>query len=216
MRAIADVKAAFAFMARLLAPDDWRLELWIGTKNVLTLSDLQDVIENEGPDSYTKQLVDDLAVIASRFMLDLHLPGELTYAQRAEIRKCRLVVDGHVIEEPDFAALTVNFKPDAREAIDPLLDDNGFTLAYSSEIRFLVEGHQLPIQACIFHPRLTVANPDHILAALERSDGKPIEVQIKGRDGTPFRLYEDGRNDRDPNEPLVAAPLEIAGFESPA
>ena len=206
---VTDLTYAVKFMERFAPGAELNLELWAEGRR-LFLFNLPDAAFNGlSPDGYTRQLIDDLAVLSSHFLIPLRLPHELTWAEREEIRKARLVVDGKVVAERDFQSLEVVLSGKAGAPIEGWLQSEATMVVVETEVHYLVQGHRLPIRAKIFHPRTQYSEPHAVLAALRSGTAEGLPARIRGVDGTPFRVFRDDDPDRNPDQPLSTEPLGI-------
>ncbi|WP_043650902.1 hypothetical protein [Cellulosimicrobium cellulans] len=204
-----DVAYALKFMDRFVPGAELNLELWAEGRR-LFLFNLPDAAFNGmSPDGYTRQLIEDLAVLSWHFLVPLRLPNELTWAEREEIRKARLVVDGKVVAERDFQNLEVVLSGKSGAPIEGWLQSEAMMVVVETEVHYLVQGHRLPIRAKIFHPRAQYTEPQAVLDALQAGTAEGMPARIRGVDGTPFRVFRDDDPDRDPAQPLAAEPLGI-------
>lgn len=212
---ITEVAEALAFMDRFVPATDLSLELW-AEGGRLFMFHLPDAAFNGlSPDGYTRQLVEDLAVLSRHFSVSLRLPSELTWAEREEIRKARLVVDGKVIAERDFQNLDVVLNGMTGDPIEDMLQSEAMMVVIRTEVHYLVQGHKLPIQAKVFHPQAQYAAPQEVLDALQSGTAEGMAARIRGVDGTPFRVFRDDNPARDPDQPLAVVPLGIIEPETP-
>lgn len=206
---VTDLTYAVKFMERFAPGAELNLELWAEGRRLFLFSLPDAAFNGLSPDGYTRQLIDDLAVLSSHFLVPLRLPHELTWAEREEIRKARLVVDGKVVAERDFQNLEVVLSGKAGAPIEDWLQSEAMMVVVETEVHYLVQGHRLPIRAKIFHPRAQYSEPQAVLAALQSGTAEGLPARIRGVDGTPFRVFRDDDPDRDPDQPLSTEPLGI-------
>ncbi len=172
-----------------------------------------DVLETPIP-AYERQLVDDLAVIAAFTRIPFDVPEELTAHERQEIRRLRLILDGHAVLEPAFGRLTAALRPDVPEA--ELERFAGvFAVAVTTAVAYEVLGHVVPLKnSVIYHPRASLKAPgswNEVETAREAR--KPVDVVITGGDHGPFWVYVPERSA--PGERAALTRLQIPGFDEP-
>ncbi|MEV0949037.1 hypothetical protein [Promicromonospora sp. NPDC050249] len=213
-RRIHEVAASISFMDRLESDTDVMLEIWAGDKRLFTFGRPDSPLVELSPDAYTRQLVDDLHVLSRHFSVPLRLPEELTWAQREEIRKCRLVVDGKVVEERNFRELTVTLNGTTSESLEGTIQREAMMVVVETDVHFIVQGQRLPVRAQVFHPRAHVIEPQAVAAALRDQTAAGMRVRIGGVDDTAFRIVLANDARRDPNEPLAVEPLGIVEPEA--
>jgi len=208
---VVEVLAAHSFITQLAAAH--RAEIWIGGQNRLSLC-VGSLTSTSEPDGYTRQLVDDLAAISQFANVPLMLPDHLTWAQRREIRKCRLVIDGATILENDFAKLSAVLNGTADQALIDHLHAAALMVTVDTTVQFLVLGHKIGIAAKVFHPRAHVPDAPALLEALAAGTAEGRELTFVGTDGSPFRVFAPSR--RHDEGPLVPEPLGIEGAPTEA
>ncbi|MFP3714233.1 hypothetical protein [Puerhibacterium sp. TATVAM-FAB25] len=206
---ITDVAEALQFMDRFAPGADVRLEVWADGKRLFVFHVPDATFNGLSPDGYTRQLIEDLTVLSRHFSVSLRLPNELTWAEREEIRKARLVVDGKVIAERDFQNLDVVLSGETGERIEDVIQSEAMMVVVETEVHYLVQGHKLPIRAKIFHPQAQYTEPQAVLDALRSGTAAGMRARIRGVDGKPFRVFLDDDPGRDPNQPLAVEPLDI-------
>lgn len=213
-RRVHDVVASISFMDRLASNTGTMLEVWASDKCLFTFGQPDSPLVELSPDAYTRQLVDDLLVLSNHFSVPLRLPEELTWAQREEIRKCRLVVDGKAVEERNFRELTVTLNGTTSNSWEETIQREAMMVVVETDVHFIVQGKRLPVRAQVFHPRAHVIEPQAVLAALRSQSAAGMRVRIGGVDETAFRIVLANDARRDPNEPLVVEPLGIVDPEA--
>lgn len=206
---ITDVAEALKFMDRFVAGTDLHLELWADGRRLFMFHLPDAALTGLSPDGYTRQLIEDLAVLSRHFSVSLQLPTELTWAEREEIRKARLVVDGKVIAERDFQNLDVVLSGETGESIEDMLKLEAMMVVVETEVHYLVQRHKLPIRAKVFHPQAQFDAPHLVLDALLSGTAEGMPARIRGVDDTPFRILRGDDLGRDPGQPLVVEPLGI-------
>lgn len=161
---------------------------------------------------YERQLVDDLAVIAAFARVPLDVPEQLTAHQRQEIRRLRLILDGHAVLEPAFGQLTTSLRPDVPEAELERFAGT-FAVAVTAAVAYDVLGHVIRLKdSVIYHPRAFLTAPVswcEVETARDRS--KPVEVVITGGDHGSFWLYVPELSA--PGERAALTPLQIPGLD---
>lgn len=208
---VVEVLAAHSFITQLATAH--RAEVRIGGQNRLSLA-VGTLTPTSEPDGYTRQLVDDLAVISRFANVPLVLPDQLTWAQRREIRKCRLVIDGATILEDDFAKLSAVLNGTVDQALIEHLHAEALMVTVDTTVQFLVLGHKIGIAAKVFHPRAHVPDASAVLDALSAGTAEGRELTFVGIDGSPFRMFAPSR--RRDEGPLVPEPLNIEGARTAA
>ena len=208
---VVDVLAAHSFITQLAMAH--RAAIWIGGQDRLSFS-VGGLTSTSEPDGYTRQLVDDLAAISLFANVPLVLPDHLTWAQRREIRKCRLVIDGATILENDFARLSAVLNGTADQTLIDHLHTEALMVTVDTTVQFLVLGHKIGIAAKVFHPCAHVPDAPDVIAALAAGTAEGRELTFVGTDGSPFRMFAPSR--RHDEGPLVPEPLDIEGAPSDA
>lgn len=206
---ITDVAEALKFMDKFAPGAELKLEVRAAGKRLFRFHIPDAAFNGLSPDGYTRQLIDDLTVLSRHFSVPLRLPNELTWAEREEIRKARLVVDGHVVAERDFQSLDVVLNGKAGGPLEDWLQSEAVMVVLETEVHYLVQSHKLPIRAKIFHPQAQYTEPQAVLDALRSGTAEGMSARIRGVDGTPFRVFLDNDPRRDPNQPLTVEPLGI-------
>lgn len=210
---ITELAEALRFMENFIPDTDLRFEVWADGRRLFMFHVPDAVFNGLGPDRYTRQLIEDLMVLSRHFSVTLRLPNELTLAEREEIRKARLVVDGKVIAEHDFQNLDVVLSGKAGDPLEDMIESEAMMVVVETEVHYLVQGHKLPIQARVFHPQAQYTEPHAVLDALRSGTAKGMPARIRGIDGTPFRVFLNYPG-RDPDQPLAVEPLGIIEPES--
>jgi hypothetical protein len=164
--------------------------------------------------AYDRQLIDDLRVLSKRFDITLRVPEQMTLAQRAEIRKARLLAEGNVIIDGDLGGFDVTLTGIGGEPITNFLAEEASTIVVESTLHYLVDGLPLAFAVRIFHPRAHAVNADTIAAALAAGTAADMPVSIRGVDGSPYRVYSlddfpDGREDLTPTPLALVVPEEM-------
>ena len=208
---VVDVLAAHSFITQLAMAH--RAAIWIGGQDRLSFS-VGGLTSTSEPDGYTRQLVDDLAAISLFANVPLVLPDHLTWAQRREIRKCRLVIDGATILENDFARLSAVLNGTADQTLIDHLHTEALMVTVDTTVQFLVLGHKIGIAAKVFHPCAHVPDAHDVIAALAAGTAEGRELTFVGTEGSPFRMFAPSR--RHDEGPLVPEPLDIEGAPSDA
>lgn len=211
---VTGVAAASAFMDRFTSERSVRLETWVGDRHLSTFELPASAFEGMALDASTKQLVDDLCVLSRHFSVPLRLPHELTWGQREEMRKCRLIIEGKVVEERGFRELTVTLNGSTSAALEETVHSEAMMVVVETDLHYLVQDHKLPLRAKIFHPRARITEPDAVLNALRGGTAAGRSVHIRGVDDSPFRVFLAEDPHRDPNEPLTVEPLGISGAKA--
>lgn len=158
-------------------------------------------------------LASDLAVISRYFDIPLVIPGQLSGHERAEIRSCRLLLEGRCVLVPGVRGMTAQLSGSTDERFEEILSGGEHLIAVDSGLLYEVQGHQLAIpEARVFHPRLRVEDGEQAVAALRAGNAQGTEVSWVPVDGHPFRAYLPDAQD-DPNEPLVPVPLDVPGLD---
>jgi hypothetical protein len=196
-----DALAAIEFIESVTASD--RLQIMRGAKALVTFG-TGDNPEAVAP-AYERMLVEDLAVISEFARFPFDVPETLTVAQRTEIRRLRLILDGYAVVEPAFKKMTS--KLDSLPPELPQYLDGLFAVEVTTTVSYDILGHSVPVEdAVIHHPR----------AAGERSvpNGKgQIETVFRGADGSSFWVYAPAR--RRKGETIQLVPLAIPGLDEP-
>ncbi|MFE5339697.1 hypothetical protein ACFQ80_05730 [Isoptericola sp. NPDC056578] len=186
------------------------LELWRAGKMFAQMGTNGDTDEHRRHliSAYDRQLIDDLRVLSKHFDITLRVPEQMTLAQRAEIRKARLLAEGNVIIDSDLGGLDVTLSGVGGEPFTTFLKDEASMIAVESKLHYLVDGQPLAYAVRIFHPRAHAVDADTVAAALAAGTAANMPVTIRGVDRSPYRVYSvsDFPDDR---EDLTPTPLAI-------
>ena len=215
-RDVRHVAEALALMDLPAWQDKGVMAIWSEGKKLFAWNYPIEEASTTTSDPYTRQLVDDLVTIATHYNVALSMPDELTWAQRTEIRKCRLVVEGHVIEEPDFGQLHVTLSGETSAKFEEQLLQDQMAISIETEVQYLVLDHVLPVRAVLFHTRAHAQDGQLAVDVLRTGSGAGHKLTFAGVDGSPFKLYSADESRRDPNVPLMATPLELAAPDDEA
>ncbi|WP_344100060.1 hypothetical protein [Myceligenerans crystallogenes] len=213
---VTSVADALTFMDWFTLHSNLRLEVWVDGKFIWVFELPDSAFGDLAPGATIRQLVDDLCVLSRHFSVSFRLPHELTWAQREEIRKCRLVIDGKVVEERGYQELAVTLNGSTSVAFEETIHSEAMAVVVETDLHYLVQGHKLPLRAKVFHPRARVTEPDAVLDALRDGTAAGKSVRIRGADDSPFRVFLAEDHRRDPDEPLAVEPLGIVGAEASA
>ena len=204
------VNRALRFQNVLSTPQT--LQVWVDGWRLATLRS-QGGGERPGPSDYARMLVEDLAVISVALDVPLIVPAEVTAAERAEVRSCRLLLDGFCILVPEVGGMQMTLNGTTSPAIEQFLNGNACMIRTEGGLAYSVQGHQLAIRdAHLFHPTVRVVDGDPALKALQVGTAEGMTIHVQPTDGTPFRAYLPNKI-TDPAEPLVPTPLGVTGLD---
>jgi hypothetical protein len=161
------------------------------------------------PDPYTVQLVSDLCVLENHFGVTLTVPASLSGRDRAEIRRCRLLLEGKCVFEPAFSSLSLTLEdPDEGDWVTWLSRD-AVGLRATNALLYDVLGQKLELpEVSLFHTQLAVEDQQEVLAALRSGTAAGRKIEFRSIDGSPFRAYVPSLQ-TDPNARLSPVPLGL-------
>lgn len=185
-----DLVAARAFLDKLAVAQ--RAELWVNNQQMMALR-VGSLTPTGDADAFTIQLIDDLAVIARYANVELTMPARVTRAERREIRKCRLLLDGATIQEPDFGQLTGLLSGGVDASLRNFIKADAVAVMTEATAHYLVLGHKIAIPVQVFHPQAHVLDAAAILESLDAGTAAGRQLVAAGADGSPFRVYAPSR-----------------------
>lgn len=192
------------------------LQVRAGSTVLLTIevSEVGDGEERPGQ-SFLDQLVDDLAVIASEMHTPLEVPDSISGAERLEIRRLRLLLEGYVILEPAFASFTGTLDGTTDSVLEKQMLNHFALASVSSSIVYTVLGNDFRVPGLyLYTPAAEVLDGAEIVRALHAGEATGREITIRPVDGTPFWAYLPERmtaNGR-PQKPVA---LNVRGHDEP-
>lgn len=166
-------------------------------------------------DAFVDQLIDDLAFISMDMHTPIVVPDSLSAAERLEIRRLRLILDGYAVLEPEFGTLSVTLNGrSSREYEDRL--SGGFALALTTDsIAYGFLGLTFQLQElCVFHPQVHLEDAATMVEALRSGQAAGMTATIGPIPGGPFWAYLPERMNRlgRPRRPVM---LDVPGHSEP-